>query len=656
MSVSNRLKLFYSYSHKDEKHHEALINHLTLLKREGLISEWHDRKIVPGQDWSKEIDAHLNEADIVLMLISADFIASEYCYKIEMMKALEQHEKKRCCVIPIMIRPCDLGNLPICKIHGLPKDMRPVTKWDNQDEAWMDIANGVREAIKAQAKLKKKLPKEDEPTRFLQKGFTIDRMDPTIYRVAWSPDCQYVATGDNNKQILIWETNPTEADFGSGSYKLAEPKDILEKGFHSGTVRGLAWSPDGRRLASAGSDNLVLVWDIDFNGDERQKPELRLHGHAGTVNCLVWIVDNRLLSGSRDTEIICWNPMTGDNLIQFTNANQSVLCMACSPNGKHLAVGSPDGIIRIYDWLAENKIQELQGHTGRIYCLTWASDTTLASASEDKTIRLWDLKTPERSIPLRGHEKEVLAISFSGDGRLLASQSSDMTLRFWNVAQASPVDYQEWECSAHPDTGMGFDPSDPKYPLFISLGKKDHVFRVWKVSVEEMLKSANKRSERDNEEWNRKEIGMISTTLRDSKHHKIAFDACDEAGHSACQVENISITTVAEKQAKAIEIAEACDFYLGVFCHPSDLIFAEQEINRVKKCYFFFPKDNIIDRATPNSEQILFEKFRADIEAKHYVFEFCSEEGLRKTISDVLKRKFYNKRHMIQNSPNGLYQ
>src|SRR5438132_1153332 len=98
------IEIFFSYSHKDQALREKLETHLTLLKREGLISSWHDRKIIAGTEWSGEIDAHLNTAQIILLLVSADFIASSYCSDIEVARAMERHNAGEARVIPVILR------------------------------------------------------------------------------------------------------------------------------------------------------------------------------------------------------------------------------------------------------------------------------------------------------------------------------------------------------------------------------------------------------------------------------------------------------------------------------------------------------------------------------------------------------------------------
>ena len=151
-AVIGRVRLFYSYAHKDEKLRKKLEEHLSSLKRRELIAEWHDRNINAGEGWKQEIDRHLEEADIVLLLVSAHFINSEYCYSIELKAALDRHTRGECRVIPVILRDvASWSELPFGGLQGLPTDGRAVTgkTWKNQDEAFADVAAGLERVVKS---------------------------------------------------------------------------------------------------------------------------------------------------------------------------------------------------------------------------------------------------------------------------------------------------------------------------------------------------------------------------------------------------------------------------------------------------------------------------------------------------------------------------
>jgi TIR domain len=152
VSRSLPLQLFFSYSHHDEKLRDQLADHLAALEREGLIAGWHDRRIGAGEDWAGAIDHHLSSADLILLLVSPSFVASRYCYELELQRALERHAAGEARVIPVILRPADWGALPFGKLQALPKDGKPVTRWSNRDEAFLDIAQGIRRTARVLTK------------------------------------------------------------------------------------------------------------------------------------------------------------------------------------------------------------------------------------------------------------------------------------------------------------------------------------------------------------------------------------------------------------------------------------------------------------------------------------------------------------------------
>lgn len=142
--MKNPVKLFISYSHKDEALVESLESHLSLLKREHVIESWHDRKIRSGDEWSKEIDENIRSADIIILLVSADFLASDYCYDQEVKQAISMHNAGEAVVVPIIARPCDWMSAPFSKLQALPRDGKPITSFESIDEALMEAAQEIR--------------------------------------------------------------------------------------------------------------------------------------------------------------------------------------------------------------------------------------------------------------------------------------------------------------------------------------------------------------------------------------------------------------------------------------------------------------------------------------------------------------------------------
>ncbi|MBF2085460.1 AAA-like domain-containing protein [Thermoleptolyngbya sp. C42_A2020_037] len=165
-SALEPVTVFFSYSHRDERLRDKLAPHLSMLQRQGIIKSWHDRKISAGIEWARAIDEHLNAAEIILLLVSADFLNSDYCYDIEMQQAIARHESGEARVIPIILRPVDWSGAPFGKLQAFPKNAKPVTKWSNQDEAFANIAQGIRQVAQEMAVALRDRPSEPASNRW----------------------------------------------------------------------------------------------------------------------------------------------------------------------------------------------------------------------------------------------------------------------------------------------------------------------------------------------------------------------------------------------------------------------------------------------------------------------------------------------------------
>ncbi|WP_281784310.1 toll/interleukin-1 receptor domain-containing protein [Sinimarinibacterium flocculans] len=141
---SEALQLFISYSHVDAQLKAELVKHLEPLRRLKLIEAWSDTALRPGDEWEEEISERLEEADIILLLISIDFINSNFCYDVELERALERHKDGAARVIPVILRSCHWQQTPFAKLQALPKEAKAVCSWLDRDEAFTDIAEGIR--------------------------------------------------------------------------------------------------------------------------------------------------------------------------------------------------------------------------------------------------------------------------------------------------------------------------------------------------------------------------------------------------------------------------------------------------------------------------------------------------------------------------------
>lgn len=148
ISSEKSLEVFFCYAQQNEDMRNQLEKHLRIMQRQGLIIAWNDSKIDAGREWEREANDHLNTAQIILLLISPDFMDSDYCYSMQMERALERHNAHEAIVIPILLRSVDLEDAPFKDFKALPTNKRFVNTWRSRDDAFTDIAKGIRSAMK----------------------------------------------------------------------------------------------------------------------------------------------------------------------------------------------------------------------------------------------------------------------------------------------------------------------------------------------------------------------------------------------------------------------------------------------------------------------------------------------------------------------------
>ena len=141
------IPVFFSYSHKDEIYKKTFETHLSILQKQGYISIWTDRKIMVGDDWEDEINLNLQSAKIIFLLVSANFLASEYCYDTETVYAIEQHQKGNAVVIPLILKPCLWEKSNFKHIQACPENGKPISTWKNKDQAWLNVSQHIVEVI-----------------------------------------------------------------------------------------------------------------------------------------------------------------------------------------------------------------------------------------------------------------------------------------------------------------------------------------------------------------------------------------------------------------------------------------------------------------------------------------------------------------------------
>lgn len=319
-----------------------------------------------------------------------------------------------------------------------------------------------------------------------------------VYAVAFSPTSPVLACASLDGTVSLWDLQTQQrlrnldqkpgpqqraglvgllgSVQGQGPLLTAASLDLDGKGAHSAAVWTLAFSPDGKSLATGGSDNLARVWDlatfrnvkslvtgtppvtplqalacspdgrtvaiaaadrtVQLRDARSGELQLALSGHAGEVTCLAFSPDGRMVaSGSRDWTVKLWDRATGQEKQTLKGSPGAVLALAFSPDGRQLATAGDDRAIHLWDPVSGKKLRTLPGHTGAIRALEFARDGQhLASGSSDQTIKVWNLAGETEPITLQGHEAVIRALAYSPTG-ILASGSEDSLVKLWEPGQ-----------------------------------------------------------------------------------------------------------------------------------------------------------------------------------------------------------------------------
>jgi WD40 repeat protein len=295
--------------------------------------------------------------------------------------------------------------------------------------------------------------------KFASGHITLRGHTQAVWAVAFSPDGKRLASASWDG-VKLWDA--------------ATGQSIRTLKGDSGPVNGVNFSPDGRRVASAGRDWMVRVWDAATG-----KEILTLAGHTAWVNNVAFSPDGaRIASASRDGTLKLWDATTGKEIRTLKGHTDPVNGVGFSPDGHRLASASADGTVKVWDPVTGELIRTLSGHTSSVDSVAFSPDgQRLASAGFDRTVNVWDAATGEKILALPGSSHAIFSVAFSPDGQRLASAGWDQTVRLWDATSGR----ETLRLKGHTNVvfGVAFSPDGQR----LASGSKDGTVKVWDVTI-----------------------------------------------------------------------------------------------------------------------------------------------------------------------------
>jgi tRNA A-37 threonylcarbamoyl transferase component Bud32 len=303
-----------------------------------------------------------------------------------------------------------------------------------------------------------------------RKALTLKGHTHPVSGVAFSPDGRRIASGSWDGTVKVWEA--------------LTGQQLLTLQGHTGAVISVAFSPDGRRLASGNGDGPVKVWDTSTG-----QGLLTLKGHTHLVDSVAYSPNGRrVASASQDQTVKLWDAWTGQDLLTLKGHRSWVNSVAFSPDGRRVASASDDGMVKLWDAKTGRDLLTLKGHTAPVTSVAYSPDgRRIASASDDQTVKLWDASSGQGLLTLKGHTSGVRSVAFSPDGRRIASASGDQTVKLWDASTGQDL------LTLQGHTGLvsevAFSPDGRR----IASGSGDRTVKVWDASAgQEGLKTQDR--------------------------------------------------------------------------------------------------------------------------------------------------------------------
>ncbi|QIR40962.1 ribosome assembly protein 4 [Tolypothrix sp. PCC 7910] len=326
----------------------------------------------------------------------------------------------------------------------------------------MHVVGRLREAVYLQ------------PQNKFQELQTLSDHNSPVNGVAFSPDGQQLASGSNDSTIKIWDVSTGKVIQTIPHLRDATPTASYIDSSYQDSVTSIAFSSDGKKLASGSEDKTIKLWDISSG-----KLLQTFNGHSGLIKTIALSSDGqKLASGSEDKTIKLWDVTTGKLLQTFSGHSDVVNSVAFSSDGQKLASGSKDKTIKLWDISTGKVLQTFNGHSDAVNSVAFSSDgQKLASGSDDNTIKLWNFNNSKVPQTLSGHSNPVNSVAFSRDGKQLLSGSNDKTIKLWDVSTGKLLQTLSGHREAVNSVAFRGDGQQ------LVSGSNDHTIKLWNVTI-----------------------------------------------------------------------------------------------------------------------------------------------------------------------------
>jgi len=425
------VKIFFCYAREDEALLKQLKTHLKPLQHKGLIDMWYDRHISPGTDWKRAIAGQLDSAQIILLLLSPDFMASEYCFGVEMNRALERHMTGEARVIPIILRPVYWDFQPLTGLQALPKDAKPVTRWQSSDDAFFNIVYNIQRIVNQM--INPQLEETEE----------LDDFEDIIE----DPDDSesHDDDDDDDEEPEPESSRPREKLLKSiprGPFPATHPETVSYKGSfptYSRQLFSLAISLNGDILVTVSdggeeNENIVQVWSLHTGA--------LLNSFSQNIWRIAICPDGYTLVAIGLKTIVICDLRTGKVINTYPGDPSFSTTLALSPDGKILATTgvflTEDQEIYLWNVQTGDVLNTFEGDKGdRSIVFSPDGQTLFSAAEESRRIKAWNMHTGRCFRTLKG-QSVVQSLALSLNGQTLAStgtyeDKSDHKIELWDL-------------------------------------------------------------------------------------------------------------------------------------------------------------------------------------------------------------------------------